>query len=253
MPVPAHELDTEEPMSKSQAPSGGSTSERSATTTDRSIREAHVLFSDADLEAVGIAELVSVWRSSRLRHVEMLACKGNDAVVQISVERPLDDTRLSSLEYVGRWEFVSDDGDTRREYIIELTAPEFPPNLAEQVDGLIDAWYNEVSEHGITMVIVGSQRAISELIGKYETVGMSPGLRKIGSYDGRERPLDTLTDRQRDVLETAYEMGYYEVPRKASSETVAAELNLEVSTVVEHLQRAERNLLAHHLPAKLRS
>jgi len=103
------------------------------------------------------------------------------------------------------------------------------------------------------MVLVGSQRAISELIGKYESVGMSPALRKLGTYDGRERALSTLTDRQRDVLETAYEMGYYEVPRKASSDTVAAELGLEVSTVTEHLQRAERNLLSHHLPAELRA
>jgi predicted DNA binding protein len=28
---------------------------------------------------------------------------------------------------------------------------------------------------------------------------------------------------------------------------VAAELDLDASTVVEHLQRAERNLMAHHL------
>lgn len=239
-------------MNGSQSPSGGITPGQNTTTTDRSIREAHVLFRDADFEAVGIVELVAVWRSAQLRHVEILACSGNDVVVQISVERPLDSTQLSSLDYVGTWEFVSDDGDTR-EYIIEFTAPDFPSNLAEQVDGLIDAWHNEVSEHGITLVLVGSQQAIAELIGKYEAVGMSPDLRKLGTYDGRERPLDTLTDRQRDVLKTAYELGYYEVPRKASSETVAAELGLEVSTVTEHLQRAERNLLAHHLPAERRS
>ena len=238
-------------MSESRSPSEGIALGRDGTPSDRSIREAHVLFSDTDFEAVGISELVSAWRSARLRHLEMLACNGTDAIVQISVERPLDDTRLSSLEHVGTWEFVSDSGDTR-EYIIEFTAPGFPPNLAEGVDGLIDAWHTEVSEHGITIVLVGSQRAISELIGKYESVGMSPALRKLGTYDGRERALSTLTDRQRDVLETAYEMGYYEVPRKASSDTVAAELGLEVSTVTEHLQRAERNLLSHHLPAELR-
>lgn len=234
-------------MSESQSKSGGTVAGRSATTSDRSIREAHVLLSDTDQMAIGIAELVSVWRSARLRHIDLLAYDGVDAVVQITVERPLDDTRLSSLKYVGTCDFVSGNEDTR-EYVIEFTAPKFPPNLAERVDGVIDAWYSEVSEHGMTITLVGAQRAISELIDRYESVGMSPELRKLGSYDGRERALDTLTDRQRDVLETAHEMGYYEVPRKTTSKTVAAELDLDVSTVTEHLQRAERNLLAYHLP-----
>lgn len=38
-------------------------------------------------------------------------------------------------------------------------------------------------------------------------------------------------------------MGYYDVPRNASTEEVAAELELDGSTVSEHLQRAERNVL----------
>lgn len=239
-------------MSESQSPAGITAPGRSATTTDRSIREAHVMFSEGDFEAVGIAELVSLWRSARLRHVELLACNGNETVVQISVERPLDETRLSSLDYVGMWSLISEGGETR-EYLIEFTAPEFPLTLAEHVDGVIDGWHKAVSEHGITIALVGSQRAIANLIDTYSTVGMSPDLRKLGTYHGRTRPLDTLTDRQRYVLETAYEIGYYEVPRKASSETVAAELDLESSTVAEHLQRAERNLLAHHLPTERRS
>jgi len=90
-------------MSESRSLSEGIALGRDGTPSDRSIREAHVLFSDTDFEAVGISELVSAWRSARLRHLEMLACNGTDAIVQISVERPLDDTRLSSLEHVGTW------------------------------------------------------------------------------------------------------------------------------------------------------
>jgi len=42
-------------------------------------------------------------------------------------------------------------------------------------------------------------------------------------------------------------MGYYEVPKQVSSEEIAAELDLDPSTVAEHLQRAERNLLGQLL------
>lgn len=38
-------------------------------------------------------------------------------------------------------------------------------------------------------------------------------------------------------------MGFYEVPKEASADDIAAELNLDPSTVNEHLQRAERNFL----------
>ena len=77
--------------------------------------------------------------------------------------------------------------------------------------------------------------------------GASPELPRLGGYGGGERPLAELTDRQREVVESAYETGYYEVPREATATEVAAELDLDSSTVVEHLQRAERNLMTHHL------
>lgn len=51
------------------------------------------------------------------------------------------------------------------------------------------------------------------------------------------------------MLRTAYEMGFYEVPKAASVDDVAAELGLEGATVSEHLQRAERNLISHQLTA----
>jgi predicted DNA binding protein len=95
--------------------------------------------------------------------------------------------------------------------------------------------------------LVGSQEAISGTLDEYESDGVSPELRKLGDYQGREQPLDELTDRQREVIQTAFEMGYYEVPREISSEDIAAELGVDPSTVAEHLQRAERNLMAHHL------
>ncbi|WP_459194047.1 helix-turn-helix domain-containing protein [Halosimplex sp. J119] len=52
-----------------------------------------------------------------------------------------------------------------------------------------------------------------------------------------------LTDRQREVVETALAMGYYEQPRKATQQGIAAELECGLSTVTEHLQKAEDKLV----------
>ena len=52
-----------------------------------------------------------------------------------------------------------------------------------------------------------------------------------------------LTDRQREAVETALELGYYDVPRTATQEDVAAELDCAPSTAAEHLQKAESRVL----------
>ncbi|ELZ10701.1 bacterio-opsin activator HTH domain-containing protein [Halovivax asiaticus JCM 14624] len=52
-----------------------------------------------------------------------------------------------------------------------------------------------------------------------------------------------LTDRQREVLETAYENGYFERPRGANASELAAELGISQSTFTEHLVTAQRKLL----------
>ncbi|RQG90491.1 helix-turn-helix domain-containing protein [Natrarchaeobius chitinivorans] len=53
----------------------------------------------------------------------------------------------------------------------------------------------------------------------------------------------SVTDRQREALETALEVGYYEVPREANHEAVAEEIGCAPSTAAEHLRRGEANVL----------
>jgi hypothetical protein len=53
-----------------------------------------------------------------------------------------------------------------------------------------------------------------------------------------------LTDRQREVLQRAFEAGYYERPRRTSGTELAGELDISVSTFTQHLRAAERKLLA---------
>jgi len=56
--------------------------------------------------------------------------------------------------------------------------------------------------------------------------------------------LGELTDRQREVLETAYEMGYFEHPRRANAGEVASELDINRSTFAQHLSSAQRKIVA---------
>jgi hypothetical protein len=58
-----------------------------------------------------------------------------------------------------------------------------------------------------------------------------------------ESLLSKLTSRQRQILLTGYALGYYDVPRKISSDDLSGHLNVDKSTVVEHLRKAEKKLI----------
>lgn len=89
---------------------------------------------------------------------------------------------------------------------------------------------------------------VAELAGAAERVELRY-LVYTGAEDG---PLESdptlvdraqLTDRQREVLRTAHEMGYFEYPREANATAVADELGIGVSTFAEHLAATQRVLL----------
>lgn len=52
-----------------------------------------------------------------------------------------------------------------------------------------------------------------------------------------------LSERQREAVTVAMELGYYEQPREATHEEIAAELGCAPNTASEHLQKAEAKLV----------
>lgn len=70
-------------------------------------------------------------------------------------------------------------------------------------------------------------------------------LRQHGSTDAEDAVLvdrGLLTARQREVLETAIEMGYFEHPKGANASEVAEALDVIPSTLIEHLAAAQTKL-----------
>ena len=69
------------------------------------------------------------------------------------------------------------------------------------------------------------------------------GLTSIDAKEGGASLLSKLTPRQRQMLLTAYALGYYDVPRRISSADLSRHLKVDKSTIVEHLRKAERKLI----------
>jgi predicted DNA binding protein len=81
----------------------------------------------------------------------------------------------------------------------------------------------------------------AELVTKRERAAVRPPFSRSGV---RQVLRVHLTERQFDVVETAFEMGYYDWPRGCTGEDVAAELGITSATFSEHVRTAERKLFA---------
>jgi hypothetical protein len=90
-----------------------------------------------------------------------------------------------------------------------------------------------------------ARRILEALQAEFDGVRLQCLTRSGGDRD-RSDPVivdrGVLTERQREVLSTALEMGYFERPRETNAEAVAAALEIAPSTLAEHLAAAQSKL-----------
>lgn len=235
-------------MSKAQRNATADPSSTASSTT-HPLREARLRIDDDDLATIGIADLADYLRDADLRDLAVLANTATGTVLQIQVAQPLPERALASLTCVDQITHPADTTATEP-YVITLTAPAFPASVARRRPTLLDSTHPTLDADGLEFSLIGPLDAVAATIDELETDGLSPELLRIGKYTGTRDPLAALTDRQYEVVRTAHDLGYYDVPRTVSLETLATELGVERSTVTEHLQRAARNLLAAKLSAR---
>jgi predicted DNA binding protein len=107
---------------------------------------------------------------------------------------------------------------------LEVVASVCDWNHLKEVAGTIE------DEHG-PLELVGTTQT--------ESIGFPLGGNKIKqSMSGK------LSDKQLEVLETAYRMGYFKVPQEVTAEEISKELDISRSTLSERLRRVEHNLCA---------
>jgi predicted DNA binding protein len=69
---------------------------------------------------------------------------------------------------------------------------------------------------------------------------------KQSSYEKKDL-LTILTDKQREIMTTAYGYGYYDIPKGISSEQLSEKVKISKPTLLEHLRKAERRILTEIL------
>lgn len=89
--------------------------------------------------------------------------------------------------------------------------------------------------------------ALAELKRHYEEYGVEFRVQRLYSETSLGGNDENLTDAQRDVLVTAYEMGYLEEPRACSLADLAAELGVSSSAASGRFRRGVAELVERHV------
>lgn len=205
------------------------------------MREATIHLDSEALAAFGIEAFVSAVQTAGLEQVTELQCQRPGCLLVVDVAEPIPDARLAELDNLEWWEAL--DRDRGVAYLCKLAVPALDDGVAPHHETDVSQSELDPAGDGIDVTLVGRHDRLAERVREYGTAGTEPLLRTLTEYRGPSDPLEAVTPRQRAVLEAAYELGYFEVPKATTTDEIAAELDLDPSTVREHLQRAQRNLL----------
>jgi predicted DNA binding protein len=108
--------------------------------------------------------------------------------------------------------------------------------------------------HGVTTedgalllkIVAGERKSVRDFIFRLEEDGCKV---KIVSLRDPEKE-EILTERQEEILRTAYELGYFEYPKKVSIKELAEKLNMSISTLSEMLRKSEKRVLEYYFSDK---
>ena len=123
-----------------------------------------------------------------------------------------------------------------------------PPGAPSGVSTLVVGGYlsipYEINDGRVKATFLGSAKEMRGVLEGLEKAALH--YRVLSLTDARfsqDSPLSQLTEKQRRVILSAFNLGYYYVPRRVSSEGLAERLNIREATLVMH-RKAERRLLA---------
>jgi predicted DNA binding protein len=101
-----------------------------------------------------------------------------------------------------------------------------------------------IDNNRMKVALVGEEKEIQKLlrhVGKSRTAPKLLSLTRIGAKS--ETVISLLTAKQRQAVLAAYGLGYFDVPRRISSEEMARLLKIDKSTLAEHLRKAEKRII----------
>lgn len=104
-------------------------------------------------------------------------------------------------------------------------------------------WPVRDTAEGVEVTLFGEDAALQQRIASVPDK-IDVRLEQAGEYQpDMDDPAAQLTVRQKEIVRAAIVAGYYDIPRRATQQDLAAELGLSQGTIGEHLRRAEAKII----------
>ncbi len=104
-----------------------------------------------------------------------------------------------------------------------------------------------ISEDRIIISCIGEEDQLREFVKISKSLGTIEKVSfKKAAYQEHDI-LSALTDKQKEIVVAAKQYGYYDMPRKISSEELSKKIGISKATLLEHLRKAEVRLMENIL------
>ena len=199
---------------------------------------------DIDPVASAIEAHPSLTRESIL-HISRLNDGTAVLLTQIRGEKGALDSVLASSEEVLSYDvYPQQDGLQAYVHTEPTAAAASLLELEQEHEFVLDMPIEYGPDGGLKVAVIGREETVRRAIEDIPE-GIRVELEQLSDYDPELRELSSLlTDRQQELLDTATDLGYYEVPRQATHRDIADELELSTTTVGEHLRKIEARMLS---------
>jgi len=95
-------------------------------------------------------------------------------------------------------------------------------------------------------IIIPNNKVLKKILKKLHEIGIEIRVKSITYVKNKT----TLTSKQDNIIRLAYELGYYDFPRRTNLIELAKKLNLSPPTVAEILRRGERRIISNYIIGK---
>lgn len=100
-----------------------------------------------------------------------------------------------------------------------------------------------VNQNTITSTVIGEESEIQIFLDFLKQIATIDKISLTEPIFHKNDLLNILTEKQRSILITAKQKGYYDYPRKINSEKLAQTAGISKATIIEHLRKAESRIL----------
>lgn len=184
-----------------------------------------------------------------LHNVNLLANETIVAIYQFSGDRDALESILADSEMVYKYQLSGVD-DAIHAYL-HIEADERLVGLLSMLREfafIFDTPLEFTRRGGLCVTMIGDVKSFQKAVPDVPD-GIRLKLLKTGSYQpNTDRLFSQLTDRQQEILRTAVDMGYYDVPRAVTHDDIGEELGCTGGTVGGHLRKIESRILSQIVP-----